>query len=1008
MQLTEEQQQVIAHPDNCHGKVLAVAGSGKTTTMAYRIRHLIRERGVKAHQIQVLMFNRLASTQFQDTLAAAGLPADQHPPVNTFHSYAYRLINTLGYQMWTGKTEDLADLCLLRARGSVRRRLLLDEADIDLDMARQAIGLWKGALIPPDRAGYRGDHAAGYVAVYEEYEKARQRTNAITYDDFVPLAITRLEASPQLRQEKADSVRYLIVDEYQDVNLGQQRLIEILAGGGADLMVVGDDDQTIYEWRGARSDYILGEFETTFTNKPHRVYKLTRSFRFGYCIAQTGYNVIQHNSHRLDKHLISSSPGSQSDVTLILDSGEPGGYANRSLTEEIIALVRTKGVAPIDIRVLARTHAQLFALQTELFLKQVPFQVIDRSPFLQTGESRALLNYVRVAASMHQPLSVAVRQQFLTIYSKPSRYLRRQEVEDMLETGAREGWVLDALLTHTVHDETKFQGGSARGNLMQLQTVLQVLQGKLHAEPKAGPLLAWVDATIGFRQHYEDYYGPGESSLTRMKAVEHFIRYAHETGLGWQAFLDHVDNADTTQGQPDEACLKMMTIHRAKGLEFDYVVIPDCQEGYLPVIGSNDDPTYDTQAPRRTPKAAEWIENERRLFYVAATRAKKELFIGTPQLQSGGPTRSQAARTQSAKSSRFLEEMELGPTRAIASEIRRATAGQDHQLPEVCRRWSAFHHIVGRIKDEYLRALPQRLQPRLAAVKLSAAARPFGYRQQYDSPYERSGQRAQEAMWGHIDTQWKPPMPAVHGDTDVAADMAGGSPRAASAECADHERPWDTVPPVSPNAATDRTGSRSVRNASTRPATRRKSADESAKGANRGRADRKALLDSLQVGEVRRGTVRTLRSFGAFVDIGGIEGLLRVSEIDWEQVRHPRDVLTEGDAVEVKILHIDHAKGHIKLSRKALQETPWNSVPARYRAGDVIWVDITKKKDFGAFARVEPGVEGLIHISEVAPASASDPMSTIREGEQLEVRILRVDAPNQRMGLSRRQVLEQP
>ena len=1001
MRLTEEQEQVIAHPDGHHGKVLAVAGSGKTTTMAYRIRHLIQERGVKPHQIQVLMFNRLAREQFLDTLAAAGLTESQHPPVNTFHSYAYHLIDALGYQLWVGKTEDQAHLCLLRARNSVCKQLGLDETDLDLERAHQAIGLWKGALIPPDRAGYQDEHAAGYVALYREFETGRQRVNAITYDDYLPLAVARLEASPQLQRTKAHHVRYLIVDEYQDVNLGQQRLIEILARGGADLMVVGDDDQTIYEWRGARSDYILGEFETTFTNKPHRVYKLTRSFRFGYCIAQTGYNVIQHNAHRLDKHLISHDPGSRSDVTLILDLDEPGGYANRSLVEEIITLVRTQSVSLDDIRVLARTHAQLTAMQTELLLKQVPFKVIGKAPFLQAGESQALLNYVRVAARMHQPLAPDTSRQFLTIANKPSRYLKRVEVQNMLSAGERAGWTLEALLTNTTNDLSQFNTGSARRHLIELLEILQLLQHKLMAGTKAGPVMAWVDDTVGFRPYYEDYYGPGESSLTRMETVMKFIEYAHETGLGWQDFIAHVDNTDTTQGQPDSVCLKMMTIHSAKGLEFDYVFIPDCKEGYLPVIGSNDDPTYDTQEPRRAPKAAEWIENERRLFYVAATRAKKELFIGAPQIQSQRDRQAKGGSKQRMKSSRFLEEMELEPTRAIASEIRRAATGQDHQLPEACRRWSAFHHIVGRVKDEYRQALPQWLHSVLATVQLSNAARPFGYRQEYDSPYARSSKTARhnresaqstQDIWGHIDTRWKP-RAASRRDDDLAV---GGAE-------------------VFSSAATDKTESPSVGKRRADPVERKeriaeiKKRWEQTRGSsdrNRNQANRKVTLESLHVGEVRQGTVRTIRNFGAFVDLGGIEGLLHVSEIDWERVRHPRDLLSEGDEVEVKILDIDHAKGHIRLSRKALQETPWSSVPQRYRVGAVVWVDITTKKDFGAFARLEPGVEGLVRVSEVAPASESNPMGTIQEGDRLEVKILHIDVPNQRIGLSRRQVLE--
>ena len=169
---------------------------------------------------------------------------------------------------------------------------------------------------------------------------------------------------------------------------------------------------------------------------------------------------------------------------------------------------------------------------------------------------------------------------------------------------------------------------------------------------------------------------------------------------------------------------------------------------------------------------------------------------------------------------------------------------------------------------------------------------------------------------------------------------------------------------------------------------------------------RQAQLATLQVGSVVTGTVRNIRNFGAFVEVGGIEGLLHISEIDWDLVRHPGDFLTEGEPVEVKILQVDFAKGHVKLSRKALTPSPWATVPERYRVGTIVCADITRKKDFGAFARLELGVEGLIHITEIAPEYEANPMSTIREGDRVEVEIIRIDSPRRRIGLSRKRVLD--
>ncbi len=174
---------------------------------------------------------------------------------------------------------------------------------------------------------------------------------------------------------------------------------------------------------------------------------------------------------------------------------------------------------------------------------------------------------------------------------------------------------------------------------------------------------------------------------------------------------------------------------------------------------------------------------------------------------------------------------------------------------------------------------------------------------------------------------------------------------------------------------------------------------------DRNAEQQRSRLATLKTGDIVKGTVRNIRDFGAFVDIGGIEGLLHISEIDWDLVRHPSDHFSEGDVLDVKILHIDMEKNRIKLSLKALTNTPWQSVESNYRVGQVVWVDITKKKQFGVFAKLEAGVEGLIHISQIAPKSVSDPLSTIQEGDRVEVEILRIDAANQRISLSRSKVL---
>ena len=171
------------------------------------------------------------------------------------------------------------------------------------------------------------------------------------------------------------------------------------------------------------------------------------------------------------------------------------------------------------------------------------------------------------------------------------------------------------------------------------------------------------------------------------------------------------------------------------------------------------------------------------------------------------------------------------------------------------------------------------------------------------------------------------------------------------------------------------------------------------------RAGRKdELFRTLQVGDVLTGEVRSLRPFGAFVDLGGADGLLHVSEIGWTAITHPREALEVGQKIEVQVIRLDPESQRIGLSRKRMLANPWESVEQRYTVGAVLSATITRLVEFGAFAKLEPGVEGLIHISELADITVAEPLKTVRPGDKVMVKVLRVDSKRQRIGLSRRQV----
>jgi ribosomal protein S1 len=160
------------------------------------------------------------------------------------------------------------------------------------------------------------------------------------------------------------------------------------------------------------------------------------------------------------------------------------------------------------------------------------------------------------------------------------------------------------------------------------------------------------------------------------------------------------------------------------------------------------------------------------------------------------------------------------------------------------------------------------------------------------------------------------------------------------------------------------------------------------------------------VGDIVKGVVRSMRPFGAFVDIGGVDGLLHVSEIGFGAINHPREAINVGQEIDVQVIRIDGESQRVALSRKKLLANPWDGIESRYQMGATVDAIVTRLVEFGAFAQLEPGVEGLIHISELADITVAEPLKTVRPGDKIKAKVLRVDAKRQRIGLSLRQAIE--
>jgi DNA helicase-2/ATP-dependent DNA helicase PcrA len=751
---TTEQQRVIEHYQG-HARVLAVAGSGKTTTMVHRIKHLIDVHKVDPKKIRVLMFNTFASDQFKEKVKE-NIVTVAHPYISTFHSFSFQFIQKAikdgvlqPLNLWIGDEYERYPLALKRVIVNLEQSKKIKQNSADLEDALKAIGLWKGALIPPDRAGHR--YNDNLPIVYKAYEAHRAKVKALTFDDFIPTALRLLFENPEMRKQWSNRIEHLIVDEYQDVNLGQQKLIELLAGDTANIMVVGDDDQTIYEWRGARPEYIIKEFESAFTSKPHSIYKLSRSFRFGPIIAQCAQNTIMHNSTRQEKNVIAHNISNQSQIHIYKTNPDQATDVNKELAVEIHRLVTKENVSPSKIWVIGRMYSQLSGLESRFIAHKIPYKVLGNKPFYQKREIEILLSYLNLFSVYKNPLNNRTNKSLAQVINVPNRKIKKKVIQDASSRGIGLSISLEEFFTHIeerYHDQFSIDSLNSLNALNKFLAEGYEKINLIGTEEgmTTGEILAWAYSNSGLSSHYENFYGPGEHSIERNESIKGFIYFAKDLQMSPEELIQHVSNIDSTQGASEDQIITMTTVHKTKGLEFDYVIIPDCYEGFMPFLKGTDIPTYDKKNPNDQPKASEAIENERRLFYVALTRAIKAAYIGTSELK----VLDRKSQHKDANiPSRFLEEIRLNISSPVLKMINEINELNVEDWLEHFKKIAGQKQIAKNV-IVYLKELGHNeLLSQAALIEAETPEDPFTYSIAYESG--KSLEEKNLDPWGQID-----------------------------------------------------------------------------------------------------------------------------------------------------------------------------------------------------------------------------------------------------------------
>jgi DNA helicase-2/ATP-dependent DNA helicase PcrA len=598
--------------------VLAGAGSGKTRVLTSRVCHLVHHHGVAPDHILAVTFTNKAAGEMRDRIARL---LDAEPSgmwIGTFHAVGARLLRRHADRLGWDRSFSIFDADQsLRLVKNVQESVGLDPKRWSPKAIRNEISNAKNLLI--DAGTFARDNEGSFdlfvrnvARVYPEYQKALEHQNAFDFDDLLAKPVELLEASPELLDRYRERFAFVLVDEYQDTNRAQFRFVELIASGHENLMVVGDDDQSIYGWRGADIRNIL-DFEGSFPRA--RTVRLERNYRSTQRILDAANHVIEENVHRKGKTLRTERTGGE-PISLV-ESFDENDEA-RWIVDEIETRMReTPGLSYASAAVLYRTNAQARALEDAFRREGVPYQVVGSVRFYERREIQDVLAYLRLISNPRDEVA------FARVVNYPRRGIGLTTQEHLARWAAERGVsLLEA--AERADEIASVRTASARGLARFAQLVQRF--SVLAAHARVGTLLDELVEDLDLVRHLYDEGPDGEDRARNVAeliagAVDFDATLMQSVGeedvdtfTELDLFLQQVALvADVDRLDPDADTVTLMTLHNAKGLEFPIVFIAGMEEGLFPLARAYDD--------------AASLEEERRLFYVGITRAEDKLAL---------------------------------------------------------------------------------------------------------------------------------------------------------------------------------------------------------------------------------------------------------------------------------------------------------------------------------------------------------------------------------------------
>lgn len=606
MGFNEAQTQAIQHTDGpC--LVLAGPGSGKTLTIVNRVKYLIEKHKVRPEEILVVTFTRFAAAEMKSRLCLVMGKRDLPVTVGTFHGIYYGILKWAYRMNQENILSETEKYQILRGVINKERMEIFDEEDFIQDIAAE-IGKVKNNRIPLEEFVSEKCSADAFRNIYRNYEQHRKELKKIDFDDMLVLCYELFRSRPDVLAQWQKKFRYVLIDEFQDINRIQYDVIRMLAQPENNLFVVGDDDQAIYGFRGADSELMLG-FGKDFPDAKQIL--LGMNYRSTANIVQNSLKLIENNVERYSKKLEANREGGSClHIQEVKDPVEEAEY----VIEEI-QKCKENGIKEEEIAILFRVHTDARAVVEAMVERKIPFQMKEHLPNIyEHFVAKDIMAYFRLATGARH------RQDFLQIMNRPKRYLGRDSVagakvsfEDMRKFYCDKDWMID--------------------RIDQFEWDVKMLM-------KMAPYAAiqYIRKRIGYDDFLKEYAFTHQINRSDLNEVLAEIEEAAKAFSSVEEWFAHVEEYTETlkvkekeRNRPRPG-VRLMTIHASKGLEFKQVFLIAANEGRIPY---------------QKAKTDKEIEEERRLFYVAMTRAKDFLKICYVKIKNG----------KEVAPSRFVDEL---------------------------------------------------------------------------------------------------------------------------------------------------------------------------------------------------------------------------------------------------------------------------------------------------------------------------------------------------------------